>query len=65
MVEEIDRAERERENAREAEEAEFTSGSLFDPLPDAAELFYPISPEAIMEVVRFYVVHAEKELKKP
>lgn len=65
VVEEIDRAERERENAREAEEAEFTSGSLFDPLPDAAELFYPISPEAIMEVVRFYVVHAEKELKKP
>lgn len=63
VVESIDRLERERNELEEALGTENVPYS--EPGPDTVELFYPISPEAIMEVVRFYVIHAEKELKKP
>lgn len=63
VVEEIDRAERERQDGDG--EIGMENVPYDGPEPDAATLFYPISPEAVFEVIRFFVVNAEKPLKQP
>ncbi|MDQ1343821.1 MAG: ATP-dependent Clp protease ATP-binding subunit ClpC [Patescibacteria group bacterium] len=62
VVERLDREEREKQASEDAKDA----GLPYDtPLPNAIELFYPISPEAIMEIIRFYIKNADKALKTP
>lgn len=62
VVEEIDRKERE----AKAEEALGMENVPYEaPLPDASELFYPVSPEAVYSIINFFIVNAEKPLKVP